>query len=51
MKSNKENFEKFLAFVGMTPCQIKDGDNFAMGPDGEDSDIQWNETIVYGEKL
>ena len=49
MESNKENFEKFLGFVGMTPCQIKDGDNFAMGPDGEDSDIQWNETIVYGE--
>lgn len=31
MTSNKENFEKFLGFVGMTPCKIKDGDNFAMG--------------------
>lgn len=34
MKSNKENFEKFLEFVGMTHCPIKDGNNFAIGPDG-----------------
>ncbi len=49
MKSNKENFEKFLEFVGMACCSIKGGHNFAIGPDGEDSDIQWNETSVYGE--
>lgn len=49
MESNKVNFEKWLGLIGMFPVELPDGSNFATTPDGDDTDIQWNDKYVYGE--
>lgn len=49
MKSNQQNFENWLTAIGFYKVEAEDNTCFAMGPDGEDSDIQWNDSYVYGE--
>lgn len=48
MESNQQNFEFWLYSIGFDKIDMGENTHFAMGPNGEDTDIQWNGEYVYG---